>query len=937
MIIRQLCTFLLLIASLTGLSGQRLQQALQAGENWEVEWVQQRHLANGGSLAGSYPLFPDQMKAGEYDMRIGLRLFKDSTAGLSASVTYVSYIELPTIQQAGSNPMQAKLSQPIFLDTRFQDAYFNPQLFLFDALLNHNFPLSCKRSALEASLKAFSEKVEKSLLISDLLEAQKEWLAETDLSTAFSATSLSNFFCQLLDQEIPDSEGPIRLSNRTEDSHVYTDFLQVDLPNKMGLVRGKILNPATDEVRIAFFRQGDWPTYWQDSLIHLDDNGYFELAFPLKERRMISFYHGYQSMRFYIEPGDTLQFQTDANAFYREMALAGKGTTDNQFLLDFYHQMRGDTLFRSYDFKLLEKEPNAYFEKIKTKKAQELSFLAAHKTSLRPELAAFMDRYIRMEHATTQWEAAYRFMVEKGSKLSPTLIQRLQALGALLYRLPKGRTFDFDVEEYLAFEYYLLTQNYQATSLNSDKEMHLAQLLLSKETYVRHTAMQLFRFHGEFERLNRSRTYQLEHLLSITRDSQLIEELLVFTREKTNRSEAFFYRALPVGKSAPDWTYTDQEGVEVGLKDFRGQQLLLHIGWDDLLELAVADLDTLMKQSEVSPTVVHLVTAPSKEQFSKSIAGLEGLFIYVPEEDIAKIREDYRVDNRTNHYFLIDEEGNIQANHLALGTVQKLRGAWDKLANRTVATGWTQEQRLQFWQSLGIGALSLLLISSLILWRRRISMRRDLRRRQLLEVELRGIRSQMNPHFLFNAMSSIQNLIRKKEQEKADLYLGQFAGLMRKTLKNTAEEFIPLSDEIDALEQYCSLESLRHPFNYEFQIHEEIDAYNTYVPSMILQPIIENAILHGLTPLGDARQLSVKISPNDSGLHCEIFDNGIGLLAAQAQNQNKAHKSFGTKLVRQRLDLLGLDGDKHFTIQDRSQLTPAAQGTIVTLTIPIEQ
>lgn len=937
MIIRKLCIFLLVSTSFASLSGQSLQQSLQNGESWEVEWVQQRHLSIGGSAVGSYPLFPDQLKAGEYDMRIGLQLFKDPEDGLSARVTYVSYIELPAVEQSGSNSTQSKLSQPIFLDTRYQNAYFNPQLFLFDALLDHDFPISCQPSALEESLKAYSEKVEGRLPTSGLLEAQKDWLAETEISEAFSANSLSNFFCQLLDQEIPDVEGPIGLSDRSEESYVYADFLQVDFPTKLGLVRGKILNPATDEVRIAFFRQGDWPTYWQDSLIHLDDNGYFELAFPLKERRMISFYHGYQSMRFYIEPGDTLEFQTDANAFYREMALAGKGATDNQFLLDFYHQMRGDTLFRSYDFKLLEKEPNAYFEKIKTKKEKELSFLAAHKTSLRPELAAFMDRYIRIEHATTQWEAAYRFMVEKDYKLPPALIRHLQALGALLYRLPKDRTFDFDVEEFLTFQYYFLTQNYQATNLNSDKEMHMAKLLLGKETFVRHMAMQLFRFHGEFEKLNRSRTYQLEQLLSMTRDSQLIEELLVFTREKPNRSEAFFYRSLPVGMPAPDWTFTDQEGVEVALKDFRGKQLLLHIGWDDLLDLAVADLDTLMQQSVVHPTVIHLVTAPSKEQFSKSIAGLEGLFIYVPEEEIPKIREDYRVDNRSNHFFLIDEAGNIQANHLALGTARKLRGAWKKLANQERSSAWTPEQRLQFWQSLGIGALSLLLISSLILWRRRISMRRDLRRRQLLEVELRGIRSQMNPHFLFNAMSSIQNLIRKKEQEKADIYLGQFAGLMRKTLKNTAEEYIPLSDEIDTLEQYCSLESLRHPFEYSFHIHEEIDPYNTYIPSMILQPIIENAILHGLTPLAKSRQLSVKISPHEAGLHCEVIDNGIGLLAAQAQIRNKTHKSFGTKMVRQRLDLLGLNGEKHFTIQDRSQLKPAAQGTIVTLTIPIEQ
>ena len=935
--IRTLWGFLFLTLSTIMVSGQSVEESLRTGDSLEIEWIQQRHLSKNGSIAGSYPLFPDQLKAGEYDMRIGLRLFKDAKAGLSARVTHISYIELPPLAQGSTYATAAKISQPIFLDTRFQDAYFNPQLFLFDALLQHDFPISCKPEVISESLSNFSKKINQLLPSSGLIDAQVEWLQETELSEVFSSTSLSHFFCELLQQEIPEMETPIRLTARKATSHSYIDFWEVNLPARMCVLRGQIQNQATEEVRVKYFREGDWPSYWRDSLIRLDENGLFELAFPLDRRRIVSVFHGYQTMRFYVEPGDTLAFQTDANTFYRAMSYEGKGAADNQFLLDFYHEMRGDTLFSSYDFNLLEKEPKPYFDKIEAKKKSELTFLEGYQSNVRPELLSHMDRYIRIEHASKQWEAAYRFIIEGNIELERKLIQYLQSLGSLLYRLPKDRTFDFDVEEFLALQYYLLTQNYQASELNSSKELHLAQLLLGKETFVRHTAMQLFRFHEEYDQLTRSREFQLDQLLSITRDSQLIEELLVFTREKKDRTPPVGYRILITGKPAPAWSFVDRESVRVSLEDFRGKQLLLHIGWEDLLDLAVADLDTLKAQSEVLPTIVHLVTAPSKEQFSRSIAGKEGLFVYVPPEDMAKLREDYRVDNRTNHYFLIDEEGNVLANNRAMGTAQKMRGTWGKLAKQTASNAWTPEQRLQFWQSLGIGALILLLISSLILWQRRISMRRDQRRRQLLEVELRGIRSQMNPHFLFNAMSSIQNLIRKKEQEKADIYLGQFAGLMRKTLRNTAEEYIPLSDEIDMLEQYCSLESLRHPFSYEFQLDERVDVHNTYIPSMILQPIIENAIIHGLSPLTEARQLIVKISPSPSGLYCQVMDNGVGILAAQAHVQDKERKSYGMKLVRQRLDLLGLNSDKHFSIQDRSQLQPPSQGTLVTLTIPTEQ
>ena len=186
---RTLWGLLFLTLSTVIVSGQSVEESLRTGEGWEIQWTQQRHLPKNGSTVGSYPLFPDQLKPGEYDIRIGLRLFKDSKAGLSANVTYVSYIELPLIEQLGSNPTQSKLSQPIFLDTRFQDADFNPQLFLFDALLQHTFPISCQPEVIDKSLSDFSKKVNQLLPSSGLIEAQVEWLQETELSEVFTEVS----------------------------------------------------------------------------------------------------------------------------------------------------------------------------------------------------------------------------------------------------------------------------------------------------------------------------------------------------------------------------------------------------------------------------------------------------------------------------------------------------------------------------------------------------------------------------------------------------------------------------------------------------------------------------------------------------------------------------------------------------------------------------
>ena len=251
----------------------------------------------------------------------------------------------------------------------------------------------------------------------------------------------------------------------------------------MCILRGNIQSPATEEVRVQFFREGNWLEYWQDSLIQLDREGNFQLSFLLDNPRMVSLNHGYQTMRFYVEPGDTIQFLTNANAFYREMQIQGNAQAENEFLLDFYHEMRGDTLFRSYDFDLLEKDHVAFFQKVQAKEARELAFLAQRAPHLRPGFTAWMDRRLKLEHANTQWEAAYRFMAGKRISLEPELLHHLQKMANLLYRLPRGKTFDFDVEEFLSFQFYLLQHAYHLPRLRSPEELALAQLLPSKETF----------------------------------------------------------------------------------------------------------------------------------------------------------------------------------------------------------------------------------------------------------------------------------------------------------------------------------------------------------------------------------------------------------------------------------------------------------------------
>ena len=246
--------------------------------------------------------------------------------------------------------------------------------------------------------------------------------------------------------------------------------------------------------------------------------------------------------------------------------------------------------------------------------------------------------------------------------------------------------------------------------------------------------MQIFRKYTDLDKLTESGQWQLSQLLC---DNQRLSvdpgNDRVFTEGKpTLPSSVMDTEPYRKEATAPSWSFKDKEGVEVGLDDFAGKKLLLHIGWADNLDIAMTDMQSFQEAQDQLPEIVHLLAASSKDQFNKHIAGKKGLFIFVPPEEMEVLKESYFIANRSNHYFLIGEDGKILANHYDLGTASKLRGTWEKMAKLPPTTAWTPEQRLQFWQSLGIGALIMLMISGAVLWQRRIITRRDQRRRQLL-------------------------------------------------------------------------------------------------------------------------------------------------------------------------------------------------------------
>ncbi|WP_298791782.1 histidine kinase [uncultured Allomuricauda sp.] len=203
----------------------------------------------------------------------------------------------------------------------------------------------------------------------------------------------------------------------------------------------------------------------------------------------------------------------------------------------------------------------------------------------------------------------------------------------------------------------------------------------------------------------------------------------------------------------------------------------------------------------------------------------------------------------------------------------------------------------------------------------------------------KALRAQINPHFIFNSLNSIQNLITKNDKKSALRYLSRFSSLTRNVLESSIETTILLKDEIKMLNAYLELESLRfeNAFDYSIMVDESIETEITEFPSMIVQPFVENAILHGLLPKqGNEKVLTLSFKDNGDFVLCEIEDNGIGREAAQKKSVPQDRKSRGMEITLQRFKTLMGDGyEDMIQIVDKKDGCQNAVGTKISIKIPI--
>ncbi len=203
------------------------------------------------------------------------------------------------------------------------------------------------------------------------------------------------------------------------------------------------------------------------------------------------------------------------------------------------------------------------------------------------------------------------------------------------------------------------------------------------------------------------------------------------------------------------------------------------------------------------------------------------------------------------------------------------------------------------------------------------------------ELKQKLLRSQMNPHFLFNTLNAINQYIQTNQGTIASDYLARYAKLMRQILENSAVEYIVLENEIVFLNNYLIMQQLRfnQSFNYEILIDDNIDPESIEIPPMIAQPFIENAIEHGLRGLTEKGKLKIEFSQKNEKLILKVTDNGKGIDRGVNNYENISHRSFAMEITRERLLVLG---QKTENIQIESPVSKTGTGTCVTIYVPFK-
>ena len=314
---------------------------------------------------------------------------------------------------------------------------------------------------------------------------------------------------------------------------------------------------------------------------------------------------------------------------------------------------------------------------------------------------------------------------------------------------------------------------------------------------------------------------------------------------------------------------------------------------------------------------------------------------------------DYKSMNRLNYTYRLvglDADWSTTTNRQVRYMLGYGNYSFEVMAQNNSGTWSLEPARYQFevlppiwlrWWFIGLAIVLFLLGGVLFVkWRwKSLEKRKDLEL-QMAHSKHTALTAQLNPHFVFNALNSIHNFIRKNDKQASSKYLVLFSKLIRQILDSSNESLISIAQEIDLLEKYLSLEQLRfkEKMHYQIEVDSAIDQHRWKIPTQIIQPYLENAIWHGIMHKEGVGTIRLSLVKHQQNIVCIIEDDGVGReKASRIKPSGRVHQSKGMQLGRERLELMSaiLEQPIEFQITDRTDSMQTVCGTRVVLTLPI--
>lgn len=463
------------------------------------------------------------------------------------------------------------------------------------------------------------------------------------------------------------------------------------------------------------------------------------------------------------------------------------------------------------------------------------------------------------------------------------------------------------------------------------------------------------------------------------------DEALELSRERgDSMNMAFIYNSVGIA-------YEQQKKYSEAIENyFNAMNILERLGYTSAIGNIKVNIALLYYFKEEYPKALKyalealeiLEQSPNRYPYATSLSTVGRIYLKMNEADQAYkyINKSYQMANENGYTDLLTDSYHFLGQYYALKNDYKQAYEYnrryvqhkDSLYNIELSsrihelqtryeTGKKEQEielltkdteikdlRLRRQKALLFSLLGVVVLLAVVgvLWYRSIRQKQRLEKSEMekrnLRAEQKLLRAQINPHFMFNALNSVQCYISANDTLKAMTYLAKFSQLMRNILEHSRKSMIALEEEITTLKLYMELESMRfsHSFEYEINVGDDIVASRSFIPPMLVQPFVENSIKHGFTNKIEKGKIHIEFLKHDGMMTCLVEDNGIGREKAKTlkSSGSKLHKSLGMQVTKERLLAMKKDRniDVNFSIEDLKSTDGTPCGTRVVMDVPCE-